>query len=97
MDGQDTADNPDAGAVDRGSAAYPSEQIAAVIRQRIASGEYPAGSRLPSNVAFAEQLGTAPRTVRKAIAMLAAEGLVEIKVGWGSFVAQRPAGRRRAK
>jgi DNA-binding GntR family transcriptional regulator len=83
------------GPIDRGSAQYPSDQVAAIIRGRIASGHYPPGARLPSNVAFAEELGTAPRTVRKAIATLAAEGLVEVKPGWGTFTAAKPVKRRR--
>lgn len=90
MDEQDTPGTRDEpGPIDRGSAEYPSDQVAAILRDRIASGTYPPGSRLPSNVAFADELGTAPRTVRRAIARLADQGLVEVKPGWGSFVAKR--------
>ena len=31
----------------------------------------------------------ASRTVRKALAPLAAEGLIETKPGWGTFIAKR--------
>jgi DNA-binding GntR family transcriptional regulator len=32
----------------------------------------------------------APRTVRKALGPLAAEGLIETRPGWGTFVAAKP-------
>lgn len=74
--------------IDRGSAETPSEQVTAIVRARITGGQYPAGSRLPSNVTLAQEFGVANRTVRKALAPLEAEGLIETRPGWGTFVAK---------
>lgn len=79
-------DTPDTGPVDRGSAATPSEQVTAIMRGRISSGAYPPGSRMPSTATLSQEFGIAPRTVRKALAPLAAEGLIETRPGWGTFV-----------
>jgi DNA-binding GntR family transcriptional regulator len=84
---QDTPDTP--GPIDRGTAATPSEQVTAIVRARITSGEYPPGSRMPSVNTLAQEFGVATRTVRKALAPLAAEGLIETRPGWGTFVAKR--------
>ena len=78
--------------IDRGSADTPSEQVGAILRARIASGQYAPGSRLPSNTSLAQEFGVANRTVRKALAPLEAEGLIEVKPGWGTFIARTDAG-----
>ena len=83
---QDTPDPP--GPVDRGTPETPSEQITAIIRGRITSGQYPPGTRLPSTTTLAQEFGVASRTVRKALAPLAAEGLIETRPGWGTFAAK---------
>lgn len=84
----------DGGLIDRGSSDTPSEQITVILRARITSGEYPPGSRVPSNNTLAQEFGVANRTVRKGMASLEAEGLIETKPGWGTFVASTL--RRRA-
>ena len=53
------------------------KQTAAIIRGRIASGDYPAGQALPAVRALAEELGTSSGPVNAAIALLVSEGLLE--------------------
>jgi DNA-binding GntR family transcriptional regulator len=75
--------------VNRGSVVPPWQQLAAILRGRIESGEYPRGSRIPSVLAFAQEYELAPVTVRKAFTALQREGLIESRPGWGSFVCER--------
>jgi GntR family transcriptional regulator len=70
----------------------PSRRIADDLRRRLAEGEWPPGSQLPSNAELAEHYGSTRRTISRAMAVLAAEGLVEIEPRWGTFAAQRPPG-----
>lgn len=63
------------------------EQIADVLRARIASGEYPPRS-LVSEVQLEAEFGVARGTVRKATAALRDEGLLTTTPGMGSFVAE---------
>lgn len=64
------------------------EQIADVIRQRIATGEYPPG-HLISEVRMEQEFGVARVTVRKVTAALRADGLIITTPGMGSFVTAR--------
>lgn len=64
-------------------------EIATALRAEIAAGTYPADSRLPSERALIEQFGAAQGTVRKALALLQHEGLVEARQGAGVFVRSR--------
>jgi len=68
------------------SAVPPSRQIANELRQRITSGDLPAGARLPSIMSLMQEYGVARNTARRALAILEDEGLIEIVHGWGSFV-----------
>jgi GntR family transcriptional regulator len=72
--------------VERGMVVPPSRQIAASLRDRIASGEYPPGSQLPSITDLAGEFGVATNTVRKALGILRDEGLIESVAGYGTFV-----------
>ncbi len=65
------------------------EQLADALRQRIASGEYPPRTAIPSITRLCQETGLAVGTVRKAVAVLAAEGLVVTVPGKGSFVVKR--------
>lgn len=58
------------------------EQIAALIR----SGEWAAGSRLPSERTMSQQLGVSRPTVREAVLFLEIIGLVEVRTGAGIYV-----------
>jgi DNA-binding GntR family transcriptional regulator len=62
------------------------EQIADVIRQRIADGTLPPRA-LVSEVQLEAEFGVARGTIRKATAALRAEGLIITTRGLGSFVA----------
>ena len=42
---------------------------------------------MSSTTTLAQEFGVASRTVRKGVAPLAAEGLIETRPGWGTFVA----------
>jgi len=52
-------------------------KVAGMLRERIRSGHYPAGDRLPSERALVEDLNVDRRTVRAAITELKIEGLLE--------------------
>ncbi|KKD05110.1 GntR family transcriptional regulator [Streptomyces sp. WM6386] len=64
------------------------QQIAEVVRQRIADGEYPVRG-LISEVKREAEFGVARETVRKATRALREEGLITTTRGMGSFVADR--------
>jgi GntR family transcriptional regulator len=64
----------------------PWQRIAADLRGRIESGEFPPGAPLPSLTALSADYGVSTSTARKAVASLRAAGLVESVKGWGSFV-----------
>jgi DNA-binding FadR family transcriptional regulator len=64
-------------------------QIAEQIRALIASGEFPAGSRLPPERDLARQLGVSRPSVREALIALEVEGLVEVRIGSGIYVLGR--------
>jgi DNA-binding FadR family transcriptional regulator len=61
-------------------------QIADQLRQLIDDGEYPVGSRLPTERELAEKLGVSRPTVREALIALEVEGRLRIKVGSGIHV-----------
>jgi len=73
---------------DREGAAY--RQLASVLRDRIRSGEPAPGQRMPSEKDLHDEFGLARETIRRALAILRAEGLVEVRHGHGTFVADPP-------
>lgn len=75
--------------VDRQSVTPPWEQLAALLRSRIENGELQPGDRIPSVLRLAQEYELASNTVRKALAALQREGLIETRAGWGTFVAKR--------
>ncbi|MEV7777652.1 GntR family transcriptional regulator [Kitasatospora sp. NPDC088351] len=66
------------------------QQIAELLRARIASGEYPP-RHLISEVQLESELGVNRKTVRKATDALRTEGLITTTPGMGSFVTDRSA------
>ncbi|NBQ88103.1 MAG: FadR family transcriptional regulator [Betaproteobacteria bacterium] len=62
------------------------EQLLALIEQ----GEYPPGTRLPSERELAQQLGVSRPSVREALIALEVEGWVEVRTGSGVYVIDRP-------
>jgi len=61
-------------------------QVVEIITQRIESGEYTPGRRLPPEKDLAAELGVAYMTVRKAMGILRERGLVVTIWGLGTFV-----------
>jgi DNA-binding GntR family transcriptional regulator len=62
------------------------DQVYAVVRERILSGELPGGSRLPQTV-LAEELGVSRTPLREALRRLSTEGLVALEANRGATVA----------
>ncbi|TQL36375.1 winged helix-turn-helix domain-containing protein [Salinispora arenicola] len=54
-------------------------QVADDIRQKVTSGEYAAGSRLPSETDLAQGYGVSRTTIRAVIASLKSDGLVVVE------------------
>src|SRR6266436_6184809 len=54
----------------------------------IAGGEFPIGSQLPTEDSLVQRFAVSRTTVRKAIQNLSDRGLIEIRRGTGTFVAQ---------
>jgi LacI family transcriptional regulator len=61
-------------------------RIYALLEERIASGAWPVGTRLPAEPEIAAQLGVSRGTLRRALARLRERGLVDGAPGRGSFV-----------
>ena len=78
--------------VDHGSPVAPYRQIAAILRQRIESGEYSPGSRLPSINDLMGEYGVAHLTANKALRLLVTDGLAMLSAGRGYYVATRDQG-----
>lgn len=74
-------------ALDRTSTASLHVQLASIIRERIRSGEWGAGFRIPSEHELQQVFGLARGTVRRAIGILVEEGLLIQEHGRGTFVA----------
>lgn len=65
------------------------QQIAAILRDEIGRGVYAPGRAVPSETQLMQRFEVARLTARKAVRMLAAEGLVEVVPGRGVYVAER--------
>ena len=61
----------------------PWRQLAGILRDRITSGELT--GMLPSARSLGQEYGLAVNTVRKALALLREEGLIQTDRGWGSY------------
>jgi GntR family transcriptional regulator, phosphonate transport system regulatory protein len=62
-------------------------RIARELRQNIEQGVYKAGDQVPTEAALAERFGVNRHTLRRAISLLASEGLLRVDQGRGTFVA----------
>jgi GntR family phosphonate transport system transcriptional regulator len=80
----------EAPSVVRGSGVSAWRQIADAVREEIAAGVFAAGERLPTEAELSLRFGVNRHTLRRAIAALAADGLVRADQGRGTFVAERP-------
>ncbi len=65
-------------------------RIADALRSAILSGELTPGTQLPSENELKDEYGTTRVTVRKALALLKADGLLTSQQGKGVFVRSRP-------
>lgn len=74
----------------RGAGIAAWKQIADALAQDIRDGVPPAGERLAPEPRLAQRFGVNRHTVRRAVAELAAQGLVRVAHGRGTFVEGRP-------
>jgi GntR family transcriptional regulator len=73
--------------IQRDGPVAPWRQLAALLRERIESGELAPGARLPSITSLAQEHDLAVTTVQKAVAALKDEGLI-VTSPMGTFVAK---------
>ncbi len=66
------------------------QQIKKTIQHHIASGEWVAGQKLPSENELVAALEVSRMTINRALSELTQEGLIKRVHGLGSFVAERP-------
>ena len=64
------------------------ERIARIIRDKIQTGQYQPGERIPSAVTLSTTYSVSPRTAQFALALLKDEGLITTHYGRGSYVAE---------
>jgi GntR family transcriptional regulator len=74
--------------VTRSDAAPLYQRIARSLEAQIGSGALASGDRLPSERRLAEELGASRMTARQAVKWLERHGLIETRIGRGSFVAR---------
>jgi DNA-binding GntR family transcriptional regulator len=64
-------------------------QIAAILRERIESGELEPDRPIPSETQIQQEFGVARETARRAVALLRDEGYVVTVPGMGTYVRRR--------
>ena len=69
---------------------FPYQDIVDELRSSIVGGALDEGAQLPSEHELAERFGTSRPTVRRALALLKAQGLVTTEQGRGAFVRAKP-------
>jgi GntR family phosphonate transport system transcriptional regulator len=74
----------------RGAGLTAWRQIADRVEAEIAEGLFKPGERLPGETQLAQRFGVNRHTVRRAMAALAAQGLVRATQGGGTFVEAKP-------
>jgi GntR family transcriptional regulator len=77
----------------RGTRARPRLRSVSVqdqLKQRIDRGEFPAGTRLPSELDLAAELHVSRATLREALRAMEIEGLLRRRQGSGTYVAEHP-------
>lgn len=72
--------------IDRSSYEPAYAQLVRILMGQIAAGVFRCGDRLPSEAQLCERYGVSPMTVRRAINILADQGVVTAKQGRGTFV-----------
>jgi DNA-binding GntR family transcriptional regulator len=66
------------------------EQLAGVLRDEIAAGRYPVGSRLPSVAELESRFDVSPATLTRALRVLRDEKLIAYRQRRGHMVLRRP-------
>jgi GntR family transcriptional regulator len=66
------------------------QEIAGALRDRVGSGEFAAGKLLPSEADLSREFSASRVTVRRALEVLRADGLLDSRQGFGWFVATDP-------
>lgn len=77
-------------AIDPGIATPLYQQVAADIRRKIVAGELQIGAQLPPHRELATRYRVSLITINKALSGLVSEGILNSRVGRGTFVAARP-------
>lgn len=72
-------------------------QLATLFRTRIATGEWPVGSRIPNVDELAAEFTVARGTMREALGLLEQEGLLERLRAKGTFIRKSPVNERAHK
>lgn len=62
------------------------DEIIHYVHERIESGDWPDGYKIPTEKSISSQFAAARNTVRKALSQLESEGIIERHVGRGTFV-----------
>lgn len=73
------------------------QRIADELRHRIRAGDYAAGDRMPAETDLTDQFKVSLPTVRQALSVLRAEGLIESRHGIGTFVKENRRLHRRSR
>jgi DNA-binding FadR family transcriptional regulator len=60
--------------------------VLASLREALSAGEWPIGSRIPTESELSEQLGVGRNTIREAVRVLVHSGLLEVRQGHGTVV-----------
>jgi DNA-binding FadR family transcriptional regulator len=61
-------------------------QVAEQLRQRIGSGEFPVGAKLPTEAQLAQDLGVSRNSVREGVRALVHAGMLRARAGDGTYV-----------
>jgi len=69
-------------------------QLENILREKIMSGVFASGARLPTELELIRLYGVGRVTVRQALSALAKEGLIERRRRRGTFVTERKSRRR---
>lgn len=64
-------------------------QLGSVLREKIQSGHFAAGDRIPTEAELAAEYGVSRITVRQALSALEEEGLIRREAGRGTFVSEQ--------
>jgi GntR family transcriptional regulator len=67
----------------------PYLRVSADLREKIVSGEWLPGEQVPSLDDLSKTYEVSRTTARRAVQLLIAEGLIETRPRWGTFVAER--------